>query len=116
MPAMPVLASTRGRSGASRAAGSKAGSGAGGCFDPAAFGAVPDDDADDRVPIQAAIDAASTAGGGTVCLGSGRWRVTRAPVGSYDRAAALSTHAAHVTFSGAGRRGSSSSLADERAA
>lgn len=80
----------------------KAGSGASGCFDPAAFGAVPDDGVDDRAPIQAAIDAAGTAGGGTVCLGSGRWRVSRAPVGSYDRFAALSTHAAHVTFSGTG--------------
>src|SRR6266536_1865763 len=80
----------------------KAGSGAGGCFDPAAFGAVPDDGVDDRVPIQAAIDAATTAGGGTVCLGSGRWRVSRAPVGSYDRFAALSTHGARLTFSGTG--------------
>ena len=80
----------------------KAGSGSGGCFDPAAFGAVPDDGVDDRVAIQAAIDAATTAGGGTVCVGSGRWRVSRAPVGSYDRFAALSTHGAHVTFSGTG--------------
>ena len=80
----------------------KAGSGSGGCFDPAAFGAVPDDGVDDRVAIQGAIDAATTAGGGTVCVGSGRWRVSRAPVGSYDRFAALSTHGAHVTFSGTG--------------
>ncbi|MEV4319068.1 right-handed parallel beta-helix repeat-containing protein [Actinocrispum sp. NPDC049592] len=80
----------------------KAGAGPSGCFDPAAFGAVPDDGADDRVPIQAAIDAATTAGGGTVCLGSGRWRVTRAPVGSFDRFAALSTHGAHLTFTGTG--------------
>jgi hypothetical protein len=80
----------------------RAGSGTGGCFDPAAFGAVPDDGADDRVPVQAAIDAASTAGGGTVCLGSGRWRVSRAPVGSYDRFAALSTHGAHVAIGGTG--------------
>ena len=80
----------------------KAGSGPSGCFDPAAFGAVPDDGVDDRVPVQAAIDAATTAGGGTVCLGSGRWRVSRAPVGSYDRFAALSTHGAHVTFTGTG--------------
>ena len=84
------------------AAGSRAGSGAGGCFDPVAFGAVPDDGGDDRVPVQAAVDAASAAGGGTVCLGSGHWRVTRAPVGSYNRAAAVSTHGAHVTFSGTG--------------
>lgn len=80
----------------------KAGSGTGGCFDPAAFGAVPDDGVDDRAPVQAAIDAAGTAGGGTVCLGSGRWRVSRAPVGSYDRFAALATHAAHVAITGSG--------------
>lgn len=97
-----IAATTVGTAVAVQAAGSRAGSGAGGCFDPVAFGAVPDDSTDDRVPIQAAIDAASGAGGGTVCLGSGRWRVTRAPVGSYNRAAALSTHGARVTFSGTG--------------
>src|SRR4051812_4559498 len=86
----------------SAAAVPRAGSGPGGCFDPVAFGAVPDDGVDDRAPVQAAIDAASAAGGGTVCLGSGRWRVSRAPVGSYDRFAALSTHGAHLTFSGTG--------------
>lgn len=86
----------------SAAAVPRAGSGADGCFDPAAFGAVPDDGADDRAPVQAAIDAAGAAGGGTVCLGSGRWRVSRAPVGSYDRFAALSTHSAHVTITGGG--------------
>jgi hypothetical protein len=86
----------------SAAAVPRAGSGPGGCFDPVAFGAVPDDGVDDRAPVQAAIDAASAAGGGTVCLGSGRWRVSRAPVGSYDRFAALATHGAHVTISGSG--------------
>jgi hypothetical protein len=80
----------------------KAGAGVAGCFDPVGFGAVADDGIDDRVPIQAAIDAATNAGGGTVCLSSGRWRVTRAPVGSYDRFAALSTHAAHLAITGTG--------------
>ena len=37
------------------------------------FGAMADDGIDDRVPIQEAIDAATNAGGGTVCLSSGRW-------------------------------------------
>lgn len=79
-----------------------AGSGAGGCFDPVAFGAVPNDGVTDRVPIQAAIDAATGAGGGTVCLAAGRWTVNRAPAGSYDRFAALSTHASHLTITGSG--------------
>jgi hypothetical protein len=83
-----------------------AGSGAGGCFDPTDFppghGAVPNDGIDDRAPIQAAIDAAVNAGGGTVCLPSGRWTLTRAPAGSYDRFAALSTHGAHVDITGTG--------------
>ncbi|WP_410672471.1 hypothetical protein [Amycolatopsis sp. cmx-4-68] len=94
----------------------KAGSGAGGCFDPAAFGAVPDDGADDRAPVQAAIDAASDAGGGTVCLGSGRWRVSRAPAGSYDRFAALSTHGAHVTITGTGPGSVLELVGDQQAA
>jgi hypothetical protein len=78
------------------------GKGAGGCFDPQDFGAVANDGVVDRAPIQAAVDAAVDAGGGTVCLGSGRWTVTRAPAGSYDRFAALSTHGAHVTITGSG--------------
>jgi hypothetical protein len=63
---------------------------------------VPNDGIDDRAPIQAAIDAAVDAGGGTVCLPSGRWTLTRAPAGSYDRFAALSTHGAHVDITGTG--------------
>jgi hypothetical protein len=69
--------------------------GARGCFDPADFGAKPDDGIDDRAPAQQALDAASAAGG-RVCFGHGRWRLSRAPVGSYNRFAALSTHGAHV--------------------
>lgn len=78
------------------------GTGAGGCFDPSAYHAVPNDGQDDRVPIQAAIDDATGAGGGTVCLGSGHWTVTRAPIGSYNRFAALATHGAHLTITGTG--------------
>ena len=63
------------------AAGGQSGTGAGGCFDPAHYGAVPDDGLDDRVPIQAAIDDATDSGGGTVCLGAGRWRVRSPPPG-----------------------------------
>ncbi|MFL6077086.1 MAG: right-handed parallel beta-helix repeat-containing protein [Mycobacteriales bacterium] len=79
-----------------------AGAGPGGCFNPVDFGAVANDGVSDRVPIQAAIDAATGAGGGTVCLDSGRWTVDRAPNGSYDHSAALSTHSAHLTISGTG--------------
>jgi hypothetical protein len=79
-----------------------AGSGAGGCFDPEDFGAIPDDGVSDRVAIQAAMDAATSAGGGTVCLSAGHWTLDRAPIGSYDRFAALSTHAPHLGFTGNG--------------
>ena len=72
-----------------------------GCYDPANFGAVPDDGIDDRVPSQQALDAASIAGG-RVCFGPGRWRLSRAPAGTYNRFAALSTHGAHVKIQGAG--------------
>ncbi len=80
----------------------RAGAGTGGCFDPAGYGAVPDDGVDDRPAIQAAIDDAVAAGRGTVCLAAGRWTVTRAPAGSYNRNAALATHGAHLTLTGAG--------------
>jgi hypothetical protein len=49
-----------------------------------------------------AIDAAAAAGGGRVCFGAGRWTLTRAPVGSYNRFAALSTHGQHIEIQGAG--------------
>src|SRR3954447_11490859 len=51
------------------AATSSVGTGPGGCFDPRDFHAVPDDGSVDGPQIQAAIDAAVNAGGGTVCLG-----------------------------------------------
>lgn len=82
-------------------AASLAAPGTRGCYDPADFGAVPDDGFDDRLPAQQALDAAS-AGGGRVCFGAGRWRLSRAPAGSYNRFAALATHGAHVEIQGAG--------------
>ena len=72
-----------------------------GCYDPADFGAKPDDGDDDRVPSQQALDAASVAGG-RMCFGPGQWRPSRAPIGTYNRFAALSTHGAHVEIVGAG--------------
>jgi hypothetical protein len=75
---------------------------AAGCFNPADFGAAPDPAVDSRPGAQAALDAAVAAGGGRVCFGVGRWRLSRAPVGSYNRFAALSTHGAHVEITGAG--------------
>jgi hypothetical protein len=63
------------------------------CVDPASLGAIPDDGLSDRVAIQAAIDAAGVLpNGGTVCMGPGRWTLDRAPIGSYNRFAALSWH------------------------
>jgi hypothetical protein len=72
-----------------------------GCYNPTAYGAIPDDGVSDRVPAQQALDAAS-ATGGRVCFGAGVWTLTRAPVGSYNRFAALSTHGQHVEISGEG--------------
>ena len=73
-----------------------------GCYDPAAYGATPDDNGPDGAAIQAAIDAAGKAGGGEVCLGAGRWKLDRAPRGSFDRFAGLTIHYPHVTLRGAG--------------
>ncbi|HEU4403908.1 MAG TPA: right-handed parallel beta-helix repeat-containing protein [Polyangiaceae bacterium] len=75
---------------------------ASGCFAPEAYGAVPDDGLDDRPAAQLAIDAAAAAGGGRVCFGAGRFTLTRAPAGSYNRFAALSTHSPHIEIQGAG--------------
>src|SRR6185295_8033668 len=79
-----------------------AGTGPGGCFDPAHFGAVPNDGVDDRPAIQAAIDAAAANGRGRVCLGAGHWTLTHASSGSYNRFAALSIHTPHIELQGAG--------------
>jgi len=72
-----------------------------GCYDPADYGAKPNDDIDDRVPAQQALDDAS-ATGGRVCFGAGVWTLTRASRGTYNRFAALSTHGQHVEISGEG--------------
>lgn len=48
------------------------------CFDPVAFGAVVNDGKDDRIAIQAAIDAA-TAARADVCLPAGDLHVARRP-------------------------------------
>jgi hypothetical protein len=74
----------------------------GGCIDPATYGAIPNDGLDDRPAIQSAIDAAAAAGGREICLGAGVFDVTTAPIGSYNRFAALSWHAPNVILSGAG--------------
>lgn len=78
------------------------GTAAPGCFNPESFGAVPNDGLDDRPAAQQAIDAAAAAGGGRVCFGPGRFTLTRAPIGSYNRFAALSTHSPHIELQGAG--------------
>lgn len=87
--------------GASLGANSAAVLSASGCYDPAQNGGFPDDELDDRAAIQAAIDEASMRGG-RVCLREGRYRVSRAPIGAYNRAAALSIHAARVEVAGNG--------------
>jgi hypothetical protein len=72
-----------------------------GCFDPADYGAVPDDGLDDRVAAQRAIDDAAV-NGGDVCFGPGTWDLTRSPPGTYNRIAALSWHAPRINLRGAG--------------
>jgi len=72
------------------------------CVDPAAYGAAPDDGVDDRPGIQAAIDYAASIGGGEVCLGAGTWDVTKSPIGTYDRFAAISWHSPNISLRGAG--------------
>ena len=80
-----------------------AGINAQGCYNPVDFGATPNNPADDDRPaIQAAMDAATSAGGGRVCLPAGHFRVVRAPPGTYNRFAALSTHGAHLELMGSG--------------
>src|ERR1043165_338100 len=73
-----------------------------GCIDPMQYGGIPDDQGDDRAGIQEAIEEASRRGGGRVCVKDGRWRGSRASVGSYNRFAALTIHAPRIELSGAG--------------
>ncbi len=75
-----------------------------GVYNPLDYGATPNDPTDDkdRPAIQSAMDAATGAGGGRVCLPAGRFRVTRSPPGTYNRFAALSTHGAHLELMGSG--------------
>ncbi len=47
------------------------------CVDPAQYGALPDDNQDDRPGVQAAIDA--QAGPATICFRSGKYLFTRPP-------------------------------------
>lgn len=85
------------------------------CFDPAAYGAIPNDGISDRVALQAAADAAVAAGGEqTVCIGAGIWDCSKAPLGSYNRAACVSVHAGNVTFAGAGQAATTIRLAGDQ--
>jgi len=72
------------------------------CYNPVDYGADSTGVADSRPGIQAAIDAAAAAGRGQVCIPAGTFRVTRAPLGSYNRFAALSTHGQNIEIAGAG--------------
>ncbi len=78
-------------------------SASGSCLNPIDYGAIPNDGISDRVPFQSALDAAGALpDGGTVCAGRGRWTMDRAPAGSYNRLAAIATHAHNVTLTGVG--------------
>jgi hypothetical protein len=74
-----------------------------GCMDPVDYGASADDAVDDRAAFQAALDAAAElSDGGTLCIGRGRWTLSRAPIGAYNRFAALATHGSNVSIVGSG--------------
>jgi len=87
------------RSGGSAVASSLLTDQAPACVDPVAFGAVPNDGVSDLAAIQAALDQP---GPHMVCLRAGTWDVDRAPIGSYNRFAALSTHGHGVNIVGTG--------------
>lgn len=74
------------------------------CYDPSAYGAVPTPPGgqmiDARPGIQAAVEAAGDVA--DVCLGAGRWEVSRAPIGSYDRFASIYLRHNHVVLHGVG--------------
>jgi hypothetical protein len=72
-----------------------------GCYDPADYGAKPNNGISYQAEAQKALDDASAAGG-RVCFGAGVWTLARAPAGSYNDLAALSTHGQHVEISGEG--------------
>ncbi len=74
------------------------------CYDPRDYGALTVDESpgfDSRPAFEAAL-AAIPASGGTLCVPSGRFRVTRAPAGSYNRLAGISLHRCNVSLRGAG--------------
>ncbi|MET0180441.1 MAG: glycosyl hydrolase family 28-related protein [Novosphingobium sp.] len=72
--------------------------GGGGVFDVKAFGAKGDGIADDTAEIQAAIDAAHAAGGGTVYMGAGTYKVS----GTSDKSDGAIRLLDDVTLQGAG--------------
>jgi hypothetical protein len=72
-----------------------------GCYDPADYGTKPNNGISYQAEAQKALDDASAAGG-RVCFGAGVWTLARAPAGSYNDLAALSTHGQHVEISGEG--------------
>lgn len=75
---------------------------AAGCFDPADFGAVPNDGVDDRAAFQAAVDAAIGAQG-EVCIGPGNWDITRNPAPGASNIGSIRVVGANgLTIRGAG--------------
>lgn len=75
-----------------------------GCVNPVDFGAKTVEEEpgfDSRPAFEAAISAIRPSGG-ELCIPPGRFRVTRAPAGSYNRFAAISLHRSNVAVRGAG--------------
>ena len=65
-------------------------------YEPVSYGAVSNDGQMDRAAFQQALDDASL--GGTVFIGPGFWEFDRAPNGSYNNKAAISTHGRDITI------------------
>ncbi|HKE19413.1 MAG TPA: hypothetical protein VKB80_31265 [Kofleriaceae bacterium] len=74
----------------------------GGEFSPASFGALPDDGADDRAGLQAAVQAACDAGGGIVRLQAGLYELSANPQPGASKLESLAIRCSNVRLTGEG--------------
>jgi hypothetical protein len=74
----------------------------GGTFNPANYGALPDDGADDRAGLQAAVQAACDAGGGVVRLQAGLYELGANPESGANYLASLAIRCSNVRLTGEG--------------
>jgi hypothetical protein len=71
-------------------------------FTAAMFGALPDDDADDRLGLQAAVTSACDAGGGIVRLQAGLYQVGNNPEPGANNIESLTIRCSNVRITGEG--------------